>query len=72
MEPQITKRIGNNFGQLLTTKAVLMALGLGGDGGGSGWIKPGAVYTRRKGAWLPTGALLCVVGVDDWLPLGVG
>lgn len=71
-DPQITKRIGNNFGQLLTTRAVLMALGLGGDGGGSGWIKAGAVYTRRNGTWLPADEVLCGTEVDDWLELGVG
>lgn len=36
LDPQITRSIGNSFGQLLTNRAVLMALGLGGDGGGSG------------------------------------
>jgi hypothetical protein len=35
-DPHITRRIGKSFGQLLTNRAVLMALGLGGDGGGSG------------------------------------
>lgn len=34
--PQITSRIGNNFAQLLTSSAVLIALGLAGDGGGRG------------------------------------
>jgi hypothetical protein len=35
-DPHITMSIGNNFGQLLTNNAVLTALALGGDGGGSG------------------------------------
>jgi hypothetical protein len=36
LEPHITRRMGNSFGQLLTKRAVLIALGLAGDGGGSG------------------------------------
>lgn len=35
-DPQITRSIGNSFGQLLTNKAVLTAFALGGDRGGSG------------------------------------
>lgn len=34
--PQITNKIGNSFAQLLTSSAVLIALGLAGDGGGRG------------------------------------
>lgn len=36
LEPQITRRIGKSLAQLLTKRAVLIALGLAGDGGGSG------------------------------------
>lgn len=52
--PQMTSRIGNSFGQLLTSSAVLIALGLAGDGGGRGWIVcEGVVDTRRSGAGTP-------------------
>lgn len=48
--PQITRRIGNSFAQLLTRRAVLMAVGLAGNGGGSGWSDcRGAPDGRRDG-----------------------
>lgn len=53
--PQMTSRIGNNFGQLLTSSAVLIMLGLAGDGGGRGWIICGEVDTRRSGGGIPPG-----------------
>lgn len=34
--PQMTKRMGNSLTQLLTRRAVLMAAGLAGEGGGRG------------------------------------
>lgn len=37
-EPQITRRIGNSFAQLLTSNAVLIAVGLAAVGGGRGWM----------------------------------
>lgn len=47
--PQITRRIGNSFAQLLTSNAVLIAVGLAGNGGGSGWTDwPGAAEGRRE------------------------
>ena len=36
--PQITRRIGKSFAQLLTSRAVLMAVGLAAVGGGRGWM----------------------------------
>lgn len=48
--PQMTRRIGKSFAQLLTSSAVLIALGLAGDGGGRGstvWTGPFVV--RRSG-----------------------
>lgn len=48
--PHITRRIGNNLAQLLTSRAVLIAAGLAAVGGGSGWIFcKGAVDVRRRG-----------------------
>lgn len=41
--PQITRRIGKSFVQLLTRRAVLIELGLAGAGGGIGWIRRGTV-----------------------------
>lgn len=70
--PQMTRRIGKSFAQLLTNSAVLIAVGLAGVGGGRGWMfREGAVETRRngggcrrgeEGAWFP--AVLLVVAVD--------
>lgn len=37
-EPHITRRMGNSFAQLLTSNAVLIAVGLAAVGGGSGWM----------------------------------
>lgn len=34
--PQMTRSIGKSLAQLLTRRAVLMAVGLAGDGGGRG------------------------------------
>lgn len=36
--PQMTRRIGNSLGKLLTRSAVETAVGLAGDGGGRGWM----------------------------------
>jgi hypothetical protein len=48
--PQMTRRIGKSFAQLLTSRAVLMAVGLAGDGGGKGrMLCTGAVDARRRG-----------------------
>jgi hypothetical protein len=48
--PQMTRRIGKSFAQLLTSRAVLMAVGLAGDGGGKGrMLGAGAVDARRRG-----------------------
>lgn len=48
--PQITSKIGKTFAQLLTSKAVLIAVGLAAVGGGRGWIIwGGAVEVRRRG-----------------------
>lgn len=48
--PQITSRIGKTFAQLLTSNAVLIAVGLAAVGGGRGWIIwSGAVEVRRRG-----------------------
>lgn len=48
--PQMTRRIGKSFAQLLTKRAVLIAVGLGGDGGETDWVLwTGAVDARRKG-----------------------
>lgn len=46
----MTRRIGKSFAQLLTRRAVLMAVGLAGEGGGRGWtFRIGAVDARLKG-----------------------
>ena len=46
----MTRRIGKSFAQLLTSSAVLMAVGLAGAGGGRGWtFVIGAVDARLKG-----------------------
>lgn len=48
--PQITRRMGKSFAQLLTRSAVLIAVGLAAVGGGSGWMFwIGAVDVRRRG-----------------------
>lgn len=48
--PQMTRRMGKSFAQLLTSSAVLMAVGLAGAGGGRGWtFVIGAVDARLKG-----------------------
>lgn len=36
--PQMTRRMGKSFAQLLTSNAVLIAVGLAGVGGGRGWM----------------------------------
>lgn len=47
----MTSRIGNSFAQLLTSKAVLIAVGLAAVGGGRGWMFwGGAVEVRREGS----------------------
>lgn len=59
-EPQITRRMGNSLAQLLTRRAVLIAVGLAAVGGGRGWIFwIGAVDVRRRG-----GGGRC--GIVDW------
>lgn len=48
--PQMTSKMGKSFAQLLTSRAVLMAVGLAGDGGGRGrTLWTGAVEVRRRG-----------------------
>jgi hypothetical protein len=48
--PQMTRRMGKSLAQLLTSRAVLIAVGLAGDGGGRGWMLwIGAVEARRRG-----------------------
>lgn len=48
--PQITRRIGKSFAQLLTSRAVLIAAGLAAVGGGRGWMFcRGAVDVRCRG-----------------------
>jgi len=48
--PQITSRIGKSFAQLLTSRAVLIAVGLAAVGGGRGrMFWGGAVEARRRG-----------------------
>lgn len=52
--PQITRRIGKSFAQLLTNKAVLIAVGVAWDGGGDGWaVCIGVVDARRRGGGSP-------------------
>lgn len=46
--PQITRSIGKSFVQLLTNKAVLIAFGLAGVGGGIGCTEIGAVEDLRR------------------------
>ena len=47
----MTRRMGKSFAQLLTSSAVLMAVGLAAVGGGKGWILcNGAVDVRLGGA----------------------
>jgi hypothetical protein len=58
LEPQITRRIGKSFGQLLTKRAVLIAFGLAGSGGVGGNNCAGAVEIRLSGG--PD----CGVGVE--------
>lgn len=46
----MTRRMGKSFAQLLTSRAVLMAVGLAGAGGGRGWtFVIGAMDARLKG-----------------------
>lgn len=48
--PQMTRRIGKSLAQLLTRRAVLIAVGLAGEGGGRGWmVCTGPVGVRRSG-----------------------
>lgn len=72
-EPQITRRMGNSFAQLLTSNAVLIAVGLAAVGGGRGlmfWI--GAVEARRMGAGLAGGGReIEVVDAEGCRPCGV-
>lgn len=49
--PQITRRMGKSLAQLLTRRAVLIAVGLAAVGGGRGWMFwGGAVEVRREGS----------------------
>ena len=48
-DPQMTRRIGKSFVQLLTRRAVLMALGLAGEGGEGGCTCEGVVEDLRGG-----------------------
>jgi len=59
LEPQITRRMGKSFGQLLTKRAVLIALGLAGFGGGGGCNCAVVVDIRLRGS------LECGVGVES-------
>lgn len=55
--PQITRRMGKSFAQLLTRRAVLIAVGLAAVGGGRGWMFcGGAVEVRRRGGGRCCGA----------------
>ena len=47
--PHITRSIGKSFVQLLTNRAVLIAFGLAGAGGGIGWTAIGAVDDLWRG-----------------------
>lgn len=64
LEPQITRRMGKSFGQLLTKRAVLIALGLAGFGGGGGCNCAIVVDIRLRGS------LACGVGVESDAPAG--
>jgi hypothetical protein len=58
--PQITRRMGKSFAQLLTSRAVLIAVGLAAVGGGRGWMFwIGAVDVRRRGGGGPCGGSAC-------------
>lgn len=72
-EPQITRRMGNSFAQLLTSNAVLIAVGLAAVGGGSGWMFwIGAVEARRRSAGLAGGGRdMEVVDAEGCRPCGV-
>lgn len=48
-DPHMTRRIGKSFVQLLTRSAVLIALGLGGEGGEDGCACTGVAEERRGG-----------------------
>ena len=60
--------MGNNFVQLLTSNAVLIALALAGIGGGIGSIVMGAVDTLRSGGCRGSGLGTARVGVDRFGP----
>lgn len=63
--PQITRRMGKSFAQLLTSSAVLIAVGLAAVGGGRGWMFwIGAVDVRRSGGGGRCGIVGCCA-VDE-------
>lgn len=61
--PQITRRMGKSFAQLLTSRAVLIAVGLAAVGGGRGWMFCGGAIDVRRGG---TGCC-CVAGGAVWV-----
>ena len=68
--PQMTRRMGKSFAQLLTSKAVLMAVGLAGEGGGRGlMLCAGAVDARRRGGGREEKDPWGVVGGRWWMSL---
>lgn len=60
--PQITRRMGKSFAQLLTNRAVLIAVGLAAVGGGRGWMFCGGAIDGRRGGI----ECCCVAGGADW------
>jgi hypothetical protein len=64
--PQITRRMGKSFAQLLTSNAVLIAVGLAAVGGGRGWMFwIGAVDVRRSGGGGRCGIVVWGWAVDE-------
>lgn len=58
--PQITSRMGKSLAQLLTSRAVLIAVGLAAVGGGRGWMFwIGAVDVRWRGGGGRCGGIAC-------------
>lgn len=68
--PHMTRRMGKSFAQLLTSKAVLIAVGLAGEGGGRGlMLCAGAVEARRRGGGRVVKDPCGVVGGRWWMSL---
>lgn len=68
----MTSRIGNSFAQLLTSSAVLIAVGLAAVGGGRGLMFIGAVEARRRGGGLLGGRVLWGSDGESASELGFG